>query len=169
MTVPSHFTVARTESGYAIFLAGRATMNEGPAFHSFVTELLDRAAEPTLVVCADGCEYMDSTFLGGLISLHKRYSTKSPPRFIVAASKPTRARLLVGARLDLILELVEHPPHCLGERAPIPTPPANSREFTSHAIECHRLLAEIGGPQAAVYQLVADQLAQELHGLDEQE
>ncbi len=72
MTAPSTLTVARSDAGYVVFLEGRATMNEGPAFHTFVTQLLDHAEEPALVVCADGCEYMDSTFLGGLISLHKK-------------------------------------------------------------------------------------------------
>lgn len=169
MTAPSTLTVARSDAGYVVFLEGRATMNEGPAFHTFVTQLLDHAEEPALVVCADGCEYMDSTFLGGLISLHKKYSLTGRPRFIVAASRESRNRLLVSARLDLILKLTDRAPECSGNRSPIPTPPANSRDFTQHAIECHRLLAEIGGPQAAVFQLVADQLSKELADEDQPE
>ena len=166
MTEPSSLTVARSDSGYVVFLEGRATMKEGPAFCTFVKELLDHAEEPTLVVCVEGCDYMDSTFLGGLIALHKKYSLQSPPRFIVSASRESRARLLASARLDLILKLIDDVPECTGRRAPIPTPPADAREFTQHAIKCHRLLAEIGGPQAPVFQLVADQLSKELDAME---
>ncbi len=162
MSGASILTVARAGDDYVVFLEGRATMQEGPAFHSFVSQTLDHADETTFVVCVDGCVYMDSTFLGGLISLHKKYSTQGTPRFVVAATRESRARLLASARLDLILKLVEQAPDCTGEPVQLPTPPAESREFTLHAIQCHRLLAEIGGPQAEVFQLVADQLTKEL-------
>ncbi len=162
MSGSSSLTLTRSGDDYVVILEGRATMQEGPAFHAFVSQTLDHVDEPTLVLCINGCEYMDSTFLGGLISLHKKYSTQPAPRFIVAASADSRARLLASSRLDLILHLVEEAPESCGTCVQLPTPPVESREFTLHAIKCHRLLAEVGGPQAAVFQLVADQLAKEL-------
>lgn len=167
MTEPATLTVGPTDSGFVVYLDGRGTMHEGPAFCRFVQQTLDAADEPTLVLCIDGCQYMDSTFLGGLIALHKRYSVGSDRRFVVAASEDARQRLLKSARLDLILHLIDHEPACAGNRAVLPTPPADPRDFTRHAIECHRLLADIGGPQAAVFQLVAEQLTKELNATDD--
>jgi len=162
MSQPFNMTVARTDAGYAVFLEGRATMNEGSAFHEFVIRALDREEQPNLTLCVEACDYMDSTFLGGLVSLHKKYSSGDAPRFIVAASSEARARLLASARLDLILKLIEAAPACQGERVALPPPPPRSRDFAEHAILCHRLLAELGGPNATVFNLVADQLTKEL-------
>lgn len=162
MTCSSILTVGHTDTDYVAFLEGRATMSESPAFHAFVTQALDNAHEPTFVLDLDDCEYMDSTFLGCLISLHKRYSQQPPERFLVAAQPQTRTRLLATARLDLILKLIEAAPDCGEDRTRIPTPPVESTEFAQHALRCHQLLADIGGPQAAVFQLVADQLARDI-------
>jgi len=163
MTGPSILSVGRAGDDYVAFLNGRATMGEGPAFHAFVMHTLDHAPEQALFLCIDACEYMDSTFLGSLISLHQKYSLKSPARFVVVASPESRTRLLASARLDLILKLDEQLPECGSQRVDVPTPPVGSTDFVKHAILCHQLLADIGGPQAATFQLVADQLSRDLN------
>ena len=56
------------------------------------------------------CEYLDSTFLGCLLTLHKRSVEVADTRFLVVADEGTRQRLLNPTRLDAVLQFAaDHP------------------------------------------------------------
>ena len=57
---------------------GAGDDGESPTFHAFVKHILE--SEPvSAVVVLSGCDYLDSTFLGCLIDLHRRYGEANPP------------------------------------------------------------------------------------------
>ena len=85
-----------------------------------------------------------------------------PPRFFVSAPQDCRTRLLAPTFLDRYLNLLDAPPAVLGEWLLLPTTPLTPEELGRHVMECHRRLAELGGPCAAAFGRVADQIAQEL-------
>ena len=67
-----HFEiVGRTEAGYAIRIEGRGTMRESPALQRVVRTVLDGEACAVTIDLAV-CDYLDSTFLGCLVDLHRR-------------------------------------------------------------------------------------------------
>mgnify|MGYP007080334571 CR=1 FL=1 len=51
---------------------------------------------------------------------------------------------------------------CAGATVPLEPACLESREFAAHAAECHRRLAQEGGPQAAAFERIAARLESEL-------
>ncbi len=113
-----------------------------------------------------GCDYLDSTFLGCLVDLHKRHGRGRPPRFEVAAPRRCAAACSPSSRLDALLNLIDEAPEVVGEELDLPAVAAGPAELGRHVMECHRRLAELGGPDQAAFERIADQFARELaaHG-----
>jgi anti-anti-sigma factor len=151
-----------TETGFVIRLEGRGTLHESPSLLAYAEHLLQRVSSKTVVLDLECCEYLDSTCLGTLVSLHQRFGSPEPPQFLVSGSSEAIERLLSPTRLDQVLALVDAPPDCPGEWLEIPTTSLERQEFCRHLMDCHRRLAELGGPRAAAFHVVADELAKEL-------
>src|SRR5262249_19078749 len=114
MPTPSALKVGRTRDGYRVRVEGKGTMRESPAVHEFAMHTLD-AAPASLVIDLSGCDYLDSTFLGCLVDLHRRHGRERPARFEVAAPPQARLRLLASSRLDALLNLIDEAPQVIGE------------------------------------------------------
>jgi hypothetical protein len=115
-----------------------------------------------LVVDLSQCDYLDSTFLGCLVSLHRRYNQTALHRFQVAASCAQSQKLLAPTRLNHLLDLTEVCPKPIADVLEISRPFLPTADLGRHIMECHRRLAELGGPLAAPFRSAADQLASEL-------
>ena len=154
--------VAGTTGGYCIRVEGRGTMRESRAAAEFAARPL---AEPGVVVVADlsACDYLDSTFLGCLVDMHRRAGKEKPPRFVVYAPPEKVQKLLQPMRLDLVLKATEQPPEVVGEFLTLPAAEPGTPDVMRHVMECHRLLADVGGPQKAVFTAIADNIERELN------
>lgn len=153
--------VSRTRSGYRIRIEGRGTMRESPTVHAFAKHVLN--SEPgSLLVDLSGCEYLDSTFLGCLVDLHRNYGVQHPARLLLAAPPEARKRLLAPNCLDDLFHYLPDGPEVIGEDVVLPTVSLSREERGLHVLECHRRLVELGGPAQAAYQGVVDRLAEEL-------
>jgi anti-anti-sigma factor len=150
--------VSRSDSGYLVTLVGRGTMRESPAVRDFASGVMEDGSR--IVLDLSNCEYLDSTFLGCLVLLHKR-GAGNVRRFSVFAPEETRQRLLASVRLHQILEFVKDRPACLGDPVELPVAELERIEFCQHLMETHRKLAELGGPAADAFRRIADQLARE--------
>src|SRR5207237_6075556 len=92
MPAPSALKIGRTDNGYSVRVEGAGKMKESRAVQEFVVRTLGGAdaAESAGSVAVDlsACEYLDSTFLGSLVFLSRRFG-QAPPgsaaRFRVAA------------------------------------------------------------------------------------
>ncbi len=163
MPVPSRLVVGRTDSGYRLRVEGRGTLRESPAAHEFARHVLD-TEDVTLVFALESCDYLDSTFLGSLVDLHRRYGKQEPPRLLLAASPERSQRLFGPNHLEKILKTVEVDPEVRGEECVLPHAAKGASELGWHIMECHRRLAELPGPNQAAFQEIADGLGRELIG-----
>ena len=121
MPTPSALTIGWTRQGYCVRVAGRGTMRESPALRAFALRVLDEPGRPTLDVDLTACEYLDSTFLGALMGLFRRFEQAGPSgRLAIAGPTEVLHRLLGPTRLDAILPLRAECPERLGEEVPIP-------------------------------------------------
>ncbi len=161
MEKPCTLTIYRTSTGYLLRIAGRGTMRESPTVRDFLCGAIDDGAQ-TMVDLSD-CEYLDSTFLGCLIMLHKR-GKRGTASFRVVADAAARRRLLETVRLEQILDFADSPPECKSDPVELPVTPLQRREFAEHLLETHRKLAELGGPAADTFVAIANRLKQELDG-----
>jgi anti-anti-sigma regulatory factor len=159
MSQPCTLTIHRTSSGYVFRIAGRGTMRESPAVRDFICGAIEDGAD--VVADLSACEYLDSTFLGCLVLLHKRGQT-SRGSFAVHADEIARARLLGSVGLERVLNFVDACPDCIGDGVNLPQADLERTEFWRHLLETHRRLAELGGPAAETFQRIADQMAREL-------
>ena len=163
MTAPSALTVGCTEGGHRVRVVGKGTMRESPAVREFAAQALDAGAG-SLVLDLSACDYLDSTFLGCLVVLHKHYGREVPPRFAVSAPSEPCRRLMAMNKLDAFLAIIDPGPPLLGEEIPLPAPESCSVDLGRHIMECHRRLAEAGGPNEDAFRRIADQLDRELVG-----
>jgi anti-sigma B factor antagonist len=155
-------TVVRFASGVIIRVEGSGTMSESPVLHAFAEEVLRDRGQQVIVELA-ACTYMDSTFLGGLVGLFKRYGVGGGNRFAIFAPEPRRRSLFGVSRLDTILPFVDEVPVSAEEGMPLEAEALTSRdELARYIVECHRRLAEIGGPEAQDFARVADAIAAEV-------
>ena len=163
MPTPSALTIGWTRQGYCVRVAGRGTMRESPALRAFALRVLDEPGRPTLDVDLTACEYLDSTFLGGLLGLFRRFEQSGPSgRLAIAGPTEVLHRLLGPTRLEAILPLRAESAERLGEDVPIPPQALDSDDLCRHVLESHRRLAELGGANAAVFGPIADRIASEL-------
>jgi anti-anti-sigma regulatory factor len=159
----STLRVGRTASGFLVQVEGRGTMSESPALQEFAAQSLDATSGPsTVVVDLSHCDYLDSTFLGCLLTLHRRYNRTSPHRFQVAASGDKRQRLLAPTHLVQVLDLTEVCPEPISDVLEVSRAVLPCEELGRHVMECHRRLAELGGKSAAAFRSIADELSREL-------
>lgn len=165
--------VAKTHSGYCVRVEGRGTMKESGPAAEFVTRSLAASPPPTIAVDLSACDHLDSTFLGCLVEMQRRV-TKAPappgaagPRFVVSAPADKVKKLLAPTRLDAVLKTSPQPPEVVGDYVELsPADPA-SPEVIRHVMDCHRRLAELGGPQQAAFAAIADNIERELQARQE--
>ena len=155
-------SVGRTPSGYCLRLQGRCTMAESPAAHEFADRTM-REAGGALYVDVSDCTYLDSTFLGSLLDLHRRHGKCNPTKMTLVATPDARKKLFEATHLHKVFNFADSAPGpidawvdlpCLANRAP--------GEMAKHVMECHKRLAEVDGPNQASFAAVAQQLEREL-------
>jgi anti-anti-sigma regulatory factor len=136
-------------------------MRESPAAGEFALRSLE-VETTTLVVDLWACDYLDSTFLGCLVEMKKRAGKAAPARFGVSAPEDKSRKLLGPTKLDLVLKPTSEPPQVAGEFVTLPSADPASPDLMRHVMECHRLLAALGGPQQAAFAAIADNIEREL-------
>ena len=160
MAQRAKLTVSRSASGVVIHVAGAGTISESPVVHAFADQMLADHGQRVTIHLAS-CTYMDSTFLGGLVSLFRRHGTSG--RFAIFAPEPERRVLFGVSRLDTILPFVDDlPPASADVQSLEINALASSDELARYVADCHRRLAELGGAEAAEFARVADALGAEL-------
>ncbi len=157
----SSVKVARTGAGYLFRVEGRGTFRDSEVFHEQAKACLAGDA-PSVVLDLSHCEHLDSTFMGGLVDLYKRFGRQSPPRFAVSGPCEHCKQLLGSMQLHKLLPVVEDLPPAAGDFEPLPLKSDSACDYAQHVRECHRRLAEIGGPHQAVFAGIAEKIAREL-------
>lgn len=152
--------VAHAAEAYIVEVRGRGTLRESRAMHDYV-ECILQESDSRLVVDLTGCDYLDSTFLGCLVQIHRHHS--GPQHRVAIAAPPEKVKaLLAQLHLDRLFHLVPAAPAKACEPAALPAVAVDPCELGRHVMECHRRLAELGGPQKDAFARIADHLAHDL-------
>lgn len=159
MSTHCDLLVARAATGFIVRVQGRGTSAHSPALVDFVTGCFKQDADACVAVDLLGCEYLDSTFLGSLLSL-QRAGTET--RFQVVADEVVRQKLLAATHLDAYLNLVPTAPKCSGQFVRIDTKTLSERELGMHIMQAHQVLSELPSDVAASFRQIANQLKSEL-------
>ena len=154
--------VAPTDCGCCIRVEGRGTMQESYAANAIAQQTLRSADNAAVVFDLSDCTYLDSTFLGLLPALTREAGQSKPSRFLVAAPPQRIAKLLGPMKLDRIIPTTDTLPPLRGQYLDIPTDASDQTALARHVMDCHRRLAELGGPTQAAFTRIADQLEREL-------
>jgi anti-anti-sigma regulatory factor len=162
MAQGAKITVARFSSGVTIRVEGRGTISESPVVHAFAERVL-RDPGQQVIIDLSACAYMDSNFLGGLVSLFKRDRNSGGSRFAIFVPEAERRSMFGASRLDTIFPFVDFLPPAIEATFELEAQGTVSREeLAAYVIECHQRLAEIGGPEAQEFARVADAIAGEV-------
>lgn len=162
MSMESRLEFARTSEGFVIRVVGHGTMKISPAFRELAEQCLKVESAAELVVDLESCGYLDSTFLGCLIQVHKRCRDFDEARFLVVADSNTRRKLFSTCMLDRLLHFVEEKPATTSEYASFSMKQLTSDEFGLHILRCHQRLAEHCDADNEIFQSIANRLAKEL-------
>ena len=150
-----------SEDGCVVRVSGSGTLKESPAFKAFVGRYLSGNRSRHVTVDLSDCDYLDSTFMGCLIGLHK-LGGEGESRLRFFAEDQRTGRLLSASMLDRYLHIVDHLPAELDDPQPIPDCELGAREFGEHVMQCHQRLAAAGGEDSEAYASIVEQLAKEL-------
>ena len=162
MIVDSGLFLARTERGFLIRIVGRGTFRESPTFRETVVQCLQRHPEAQVVVDLAECQYLDSTFLGALIWLHKYAGERSPDRLQFHADSSKARQLLSMCVLDRVLNITDRCPQPMGESVQIELLSLDREDLGRHIEQSHRKLAELGGQHESTFAGIANRLRKEL-------
>ena len=157
----------RTAEGFIVRVVGRGTAQESPSLSAFVGQYLEAHEQASLFVDLSGCDYLDSTFLGCLLTLHQQCQGRDAFDFHVVADDAKRKKLLSPTKLDSVLEVTAGGPQALGGFVDMTLTKLDKRAFGRHVVDSHRALADLPCPQAGLFRKIADQLAQELNRPDD--
>ena len=157
MDIPSEVLVGHTADGLLIRVVGRGTIHESYAFRAAA----EANRDGNLVFDATQCEYLDSTFLGCLIAIHKSCE-QLQGRFIVAASPAVRIKLFSTSSLNNYFNFVDICPTPVDALQQVDVDDPDRQSLGQHVMRCHQRLAEQGGREAAIFRSIADQLRKEL-------
>jgi anti-sigma B factor antagonist len=148
-----------TEQGLRLAVEGPGTLVESQLLREQVeSALTDPSAH--VIIDLERCTYVDSTFLGMLVGLHKRFG--APPRYAIAAGMERRKALFSVSRLDRVLHFVAEAPDYSGETSTLVARPPAIEVLGRHVLESHEELARLGGAEADGFRGVAEALAAEL-------
>lgn len=159
--------VGRTDSGYCLRLEGSGTVRESRAAHDFIVRCIEDGKCP-VTLDLSACRYMDSTFLGCLIDLHRRFGSaeaEARPLFSVAAPSGDCRQALSVTRIDRMLHIDSESPCVCGDYVALPAQALESYDagdLAGHIAQTHRLLAGMGGPSQEAFRRIADAFEQEM-------
>lgn len=156
--MPAKLFVAPTDDGLCVQIVGKGSLAESATVKQICAQTLACSSEARVTVDLTRCEYLDSTLLGCLISIHRLAGA----RWTVVAPEEVRKKVLAPTRLDQLLPISDTPPLLTGEPVTIPVLAAGHSEHSQHVYECHSNLAQIDGPLQPVFARLAEQMKREL-------
>jgi anti-anti-sigma regulatory factor len=152
--------VAPTASGCVIRVEGQGTMYRSPAARDIAIRALDGGA--TVVIDLSACTYLDSTFLGCLMELFRRYGKSQPPRYFLHGSTEALKRVLGPTHIDRLIPALPEAPALCGEWVEARAPTMEKREHLLHLLDCHRALASVDSPMKGAFARIVEQIEKEL-------
>jgi anti-anti-sigma regulatory factor len=159
---PSVLKIAPTEAGCVIRVEGDGTMGQSPAAREVALNTLAADASAVVVFDLAVCDYLDSTFLGCLMDVYRRFGRTQPQRYFLAASPDQRRKLLGPTHIDRLIPTMDAAPAPCGPWVTLRPQDLSSRDLTRHVMECHQALADSECPMRSVFAKIVTRLELEL-------
>jgi anti-anti-sigma regulatory factor len=143
-------------------------MAESPAVHEFVSHVMhEEPSDPLLKdqrlwIDLSECLYLDSTFLGSLLDLHRQFGRGPSPRLTLVAPDDIVQKLFAPTHLHVVFRFEHQVPHPVQDWVPLACHPKGSSELARHVMECHQQLAQVEGPSQRAFAAIAQQLQREM-------
>jgi anti-anti-sigma regulatory factor len=163
MTAAEGVSIGRTRKGIVVCVRGRGTARESPTVGQLITDALQQQPE-SVAVDLTQCTYLDSTFLGCLVTLQRKSESLPGDPFVIAACPETRVQLFQTRQLASFLHTVDDAPEPIGELVDIAIADTARHDFGRHVADTHRALASLGGEEAGKFEQIADHIERELNG-----
>ena len=154
--------VGRTSDGHVVRLEGRGTFLESPTLLSLIGQMLEAEPDDVLIVDLSDTDYADSTFLGCLIALHRRFNSGGRVRVYLGAISTGCRIALEATHLESFFPTVENIPPIQGDWAVLDKLELAVGELGRHILETHRLLIEADESNQKIFGPVVEQLTREL-------
>ena len=146
-------TVGRISGGHVVRLFGHGTLRESRA----LADLLAAApGQGRVDLDLRKTDWLDSTFLGSLMALHKRLNRPGTILFRICADPVHTHKLFGRTRMDTVLPQTPEPEPAKGPEEHVPEAVMDTVGLTLFVADCHRRLAELGGPDSATFAAVAE-------------
>ncbi|HMF17060.1 MAG TPA: STAS domain-containing protein [Gemmataceae bacterium] len=100
------------------------------------------------------CTYLDSTFLGTLLTLKRASKKCRQAQFVLVSPSPECCRLFKQMGVEDCLPAITAPEPA-GDWTELPCEPEDVDTFNRNVIQAHQELANLGGPAGAAFQAVA--------------
>jgi anti-anti-sigma regulatory factor len=159
---PPPLKVAPITNGCCIRVEGHATMTESEAAAAVAQRTLGSGDHSVVVFDLSDCVYLDSTFIGCLVSLARTHAKSKPARFMIAGPALKRKQLLGACGVDRIIPATDVAPDPCGDWVPLWPAPGDKLKLMRHVMECHRTLSQIDSPMKAAFARIADEIEKDL-------
>ena len=154
--------IGRTNQGHVVRLEGRGTFLESPTLLSLISQMLAADPDDLLVIDLSATDYADSTFLGCMVALHRRFNSNSKVRVYLGAISAGCRAALNATHLDSFFPMVETIPPVQGDWAVLDKLELAAGDLGRHILETHRLLIEADASNQEIFGPVVAQLTREL-------
>jgi anti-anti-sigma regulatory factor len=161
MAAPSGILrVQRHEQTVTCRVEGRGTRSQGLALRRFGEQSVALGAS---ALCVDlrHCTYMDSTFIGTLLCLHRSLANHGAGTFIVASPSPPCMEILHQMKLDRLFTLQETDDR-EGDWRELHCDLDDVSAFQANTVQAHQELAGLPGPVGQAFARVAECLTEEM-------
>jgi len=164
--------LARREADELCFLVvGKVTSHHSPAMRQYAEEGLSRGATKIQVNLSE-CTYCDSTFLGTLLHLKRRFDAHGPEafRFVCPSTQFRQMLAQIGAeRLFCIVEQATTTDmETTWQQLEDNVDRVGTRCFKQNVVEAHQELANAGGSLGQRFAPLAEAVTRELDAQESQ-
>ena len=160
----SALKVGPTDQGCCIRVEGAGTVRQSQAAANMAAQTLGGSSDAVVVIDLSECDYLDSTFIGCLLELHRLWGTAKPPRCVLAGSSQKVKQLVTVRGADRVLSAsaIDAPPAVRGDWVVLAHDNASRAELMRHVMECHRALAQLDTPMKKAFAKIADGIERDL-------
>jgi anti-anti-sigma regulatory factor len=167
MTAPTGKVLARREGDEISFLVvGHVTCHHSPAMRQYAEDAHAAGATSVEIDLRDCC-YGDSTFLGTLLALKRRFDPQDKGQFRFACPSPAFRQMLKQIGAERLFTIVDHASstdmQTTWQQLTSDIDRAQSARFKHNVVEAHLELAKSGGELAQRFGPLAEAAARELN------
>ncbi len=164
---PSMFFLGRSPDAEVVIIEGKGLRRQSEYLKSLFEDATEgqdenQVSDRPLVVMLDRCDYLDSTFLGGLVRLSKQNAHKETRTLRIVAGPETVKRLFGACKLQKYLPVQDS----FSGRTPTQWQAVDldqaGEDCVYHQLESHEALAELDIPQSDAFHRIAENIRKEL-------